>query len=100
MDAVEDPDDYSSLTPADKLAATLRVFNERVESIAAETGEAVEKIGVMKKEIFSALNKDRQVSGLPELKDSTIVSRLLGRLAEDGEIVKSGDNRRTEYRIA
>jgi hypothetical protein len=87
-------------TPADKLAATLRVFRERVEGIAANTGEAVDKIGVTKKEIFAALNKDRRTAGLSELKDPTIVSRLLGRLADDGEIVKSGDNRRTEYRLA
>lgn len=104
MGAVEDADDDSALTPtdtpADKLAATLRVFKERVEGIAANTGEPAGKIGVTKKEIFTALNIDRRASGLPELKDPTIVSRLLGRLADDGEIVKSGDNRRTEYRLS
>lgn len=86
-------------TPADKLAATLRVFRERVEGIAADTGEPLGKIGVTKKEIFTALNTARRASGLPELKDPTIVSRLLGRLADDGEIVKSGDNRGTEYHL-
>jgi hypothetical protein len=99
-----DTDDDAALTPsdtpADKLVATLRVFRERVEGIAANTGEAVGKIGVTKKEIFAALNKNRRTAGLSELKDPTIVSRLLGRLVDDGEIVKSGDNRRTEYRLS
>jgi hypothetical protein len=103
MGAVEDDGDGTTLTPtdtpADKLAATLRVFKERVEGIAANTGEPAGKIGVTKKEIFTALNIDRRTSGLPELKDPTIVSRLLGRLADDGALVKSGDNRRTEYRL-
>jgi hypothetical protein len=87
-------------TPADKLVATLGVFRERVEGIAANTGEAASEIGVTKKEMFVELNKYRRTAGLPELKDPTIVSRLLGRLADDGVIVKSGDNRRTEYRLA
>jgi hypothetical protein len=101
--AVVDTDDdgipLATDTPADKLSATLRVFRERVESIAANTGERVEKIGLSAKAVFDALNVDRRASGLDELKDRTIVSRLLGRLAEGGEIVKSGDNRRTEYRL-
>jgi hypothetical protein len=105
MGAVEDADgDDSALTPtdtpADKLAATLRVFKERVESLSTATGEPIDKIGVTKKDIFAELNKDRRASGLPELKDPTIVSRLLGRLVEDGAVVKSGDNRRTEYRLS
>jgi hypothetical protein len=101
--AVEDLEDddvpAATDTPADKLAATLRVFRERVEGIAAETGEAVDKIGMKAGEILAALNKDRGAAGLPELKDRTIVPRLLRRLADDGVVVKSGDNRRTEYRL-
>jgi hypothetical protein len=103
MGAVDDTDDDSALTPtdtpADKLVATFRVFKERVESIAANTGEGVGEIGISAKMVFDALNIYRRSSGLPELKDRTIVSRLLGRLAEGGEIVKSGDNRRTEYKL-
>lgn len=100
---VDETDDDATLippdTPADKLTATLRVFKERVEGIAANTGEAVSEIGLSAKAVFDALNVHRRASGLPELKDRTIVSRLLGRLAEGGEIVKSGDNRRTEYSL-
>jgi hypothetical protein len=79
--------------------ATVRVFKERVENLSDATGEPISMIGVTAKEIFTALNRDRRASGLPELKDRTVVSRLLGRLVEDGEIVRSGDNRRTEYRL-
>jgi hypothetical protein len=104
MSAVDDVDDHAALTPADtpadKLVATLRVFRERVEDIAANTGEAVDKIGIKAGELFAALNKDRRASGLPELKDRTIVPRLLRQLVDGGEIAKSGDNRRTEYRLA
>lgn len=102
--AVDDTDDDGvpapTDTPADKLAATLRVFRERAESIAANTGEAVEKIGLKAAELLAALNTYRRSAGLPELKDRTIIPRLLGRLVEAGEIVKSGDNRGTEYNLA
>src|SRR5665213_2187679 len=104
MSAVNDTDDDSALTPtdtpADKLVATLRVFKERVEDIASNTGEAACEIGLQAGEVFAALNKYRRSAGLPELKDRTIVPRLLKQLGESGEIVKSGDNRRTEYRLA
>ncbi len=86
--------------PSDKLAATLRVFRERVESIAGETGDKVEEIGLTSKDVLAALNVDRRRSGLAELKERTAVPRLLARLVEAGEIVKSGDNRLTEYRLA
>ncbi|MDX2277914.1 MAG: AAA family ATPase [Hyphomonadaceae bacterium] len=103
MGAVEDDADAAALTPpdtaADKLAATRRVFKERVAHLSEATGEGLDKIGMTAKDVFAALNRDRKVSGLPELKDRTIVSRLLGRLAESGEIVKSGDNRATEYKL-
>jgi hypothetical protein len=99
-----DGDDEVAMTPpdtaADKLAGTLRVFRERVEHLSDATGEALDKIGVTAKEIFAALNRDRNAAGLPELKDRTVVLRLLGRLVEAGEIVKSGDNRRKEYRLS
>ena len=75
------------------------MFRERVQRIADETGEANSEIGLSAKDVFAALNRDRKTCGLAELKDRTIVSRLLGRLVEDREIVKSGDNRRTEYRL-
>jgi hypothetical protein len=101
--AVDDTEDDATLTPpdtaADKLAATLRAFKERVEGLSDATGEPAGKIGVTAKEIFAALNKHRRAWGLVELKDRTVVSRLLGRLVEGGEIVKTGDNRRTEYRL-
>jgi len=104
LGTVDDADDDAALTPpdtpADKLAATLRVFKERVERLSDATGEPLGKIGVTAKEIFAALNRDRRASGLPEVKDRTVVSRLLGRLVEGGEIVRSGDNRSTEYKIA
>lgn len=102
--AVDDSEDDAALVPpdtaVDKLAATLRVLKERVNGLADATGIEANKIGVSKKEIFAALNKDRRGAGLPELKDSTIVSKLLGRLVDSGEIVKSGENRRTEYRLS
>lgn len=85
--------------PSDKLSATLHVFRERVESIAAETGEALQEIGLASKEVLEALNVDRKRSGLEELKERTAVPRLLAKLVEAGELVKSGDNRRTEYRL-
>ena len=101
--AVDDTEDDATLTPpdapADKLAATLRVFKERVERLSEATGEPASKIGVSAKEIFVALNRDRRASGLAEIKDRTVVARLLGRLVEGGEIVRSGDNRRTEYNL-
>jgi len=100
---VDDTEDDATLTPpdtpADKLAATLRVFKDRVNNLPDATGEPLSKIGVTAKEIFAALNRDRRACGLPKIKDRTVVSRLLGRLVEGGEVVKSGDNRRTEYRI-
>ena len=100
----ETDDDISAMTPADgpaeKLAATLRAFRDRVEAIAADTGEAVWGVGLSAKEVLTALSIDRKAAGLPELKDRTIVTRLLGRLVEAGEIVKTGDNRRTEYRLS
>jgi hypothetical protein len=86
-------------TPADKLGAALRVFRERVAGIADATGEKRSAIKVSAKEVFAALNRDRTICGLAELKDRTIVSRLLGQLVERGDIVKTGDNRRTEYRL-
>ena len=102
--AVDDTQDDevppSTDTPADKLAATLRVFKERVEGIATDTGETVGKIGLSKKMVLDALNADRKRRGLAEIKDPTVVTRLLGRLVESGEIVKSGDNRRTEYKLS
>jgi len=102
--AVDDTDDdqvpQATDTPTDKLAATSRVFKERVEAIAANTGERASEIGLQKKDVLAALNRDRRTRGLEELKDPTIVTRLLNKLTEGGEIVKSGDNRRTEYRLA
>lgn len=86
-------------TPGDKLNAILRVFREHVEAIAADTGEALGEIGLSAKTVLDALNLDRRACGLPELKDRTVIPRLLARLIESGEIVKSGDNRRTEYRL-
>lgn len=87
-------------TPADKLTATLRVFRERAEAIAADTGEKPKQIGLSKKMVLDALNVDRKRRGHGEIKDPTVVTRLLGRLVDAGEIVKSGDNRGTEYRVA
>lgn len=102
--AVDDTEDEevpaSTDTPADKLAATLRVFKERAEAIAADTGEQVREIGLSKKMVLDALNVDRKRRGLTEIKDPTVVTRLLGRLVDGGEIVKSGDNRGTEYRLS
>ncbi|MGY3589004.1 hypothetical protein ACVIGB_002041 [Bradyrhizobium sp. USDA 4341] len=101
--ATDDSDEEARLTPpdepSDKLAATLRVFRERAESIAAETGDRVEEVGLAAKDVLAALNVDRKRSGLDELKERTAVPRLLAKLVEAGEIVKSGDNRRTEYRL-
>jgi hypothetical protein len=57
LGAVDDTDDDATLTPpdtpADKLAATLRVFRECVEDLSNTTGEPVSKIGVTAK----ALNR-------------------------------------------
>jgi hypothetical protein len=100
---VGEGDDDAALTPpdtpADKRAALLRVFHDRTESIAAETGEATSDITLTAKDAFTALNRDRKICGLPELKDRTVIPRLLGQLVKDGEIVRSGDNRRTEYQL-
>jgi len=47
--AVDDSDDEAMPVPpdrpSDKLTATLRVFRERAESIAAETGDEVGRSG-------------------------------------------------------
>ncbi|KYK45278.1 hypothetical protein A1D31_35145, partial [Bradyrhizobium liaoningense] len=75
----------STDTPADKLAATLRVFTERVEAIAADTGERVGEIGLSKKMVLDALNVDRKRRGLVEIKDPTVVTRLLAKLVDSGE---------------
>ncbi|WP_440640993.1 AAA family ATPase [Bradyrhizobium sp. PUT101] len=100
---LDDSDDDSLPTPpdgpSDKLAATLRVFRERAESIAAETGDEVQKVGLASKDVMEALNVDRRRSGLGELKERTAVPRLLAKLVEARELVRSGDNKRTEYRL-
>jgi hypothetical protein len=83
-----------------KLEAALRVFRERTERIAAETGEAVEEIGLTAQDERDTLNVDRERSGLAELKERTATPRLLARLVEAGEIVKSGDSRQTQYRLS
>jgi hypothetical protein len=81
------------------LPELVKTPKERVERLSDATGEPMDKIGMTTKDIFAALNRDRRASGLGEIKDRTVVTRLLGRLVEGGEIVKSGDNRRTEYRL-
>lgn len=100
---VDDGDDDATLTPpdtpADRLAATLKVFKECVEHLSNATGKPISEISVMAKDIFAGLNRDRRGCGLTEIKDRTALSRLLGRLVERSEIVRSGDNRRTEYRL-
>jgi AAA domain/Bifunctional DNA primase/polymerase, N-terminal len=102
--AVDDSDDEALPTPPDtpsaKLDAALRVFRERAESIAAETGEPVEEIGLSAQDVRDALNVDRKRSGLVELKERTAIPRLLAKLVEAGALVKSGDNRQTEYRLS
>ncbi|HMM87990.1 hypothetical protein [Bradyrhizobium sp.] len=50
-------------TPADKLAATLRVFKERVQQLSDATGETADEIGLTKKEVLIALNKYRLSAG-------------------------------------
>ncbi|MCP1838787.1 hypothetical protein ACVIHI_008290 [Bradyrhizobium sp. USDA 4524] len=49
---------------------------------------------------IAALNIDRRWSGLAELKERKAVPRPLAKLVEVGEIVKSGDNRATDYKLA
>ncbi|WP_136615178.1 hypothetical protein [Bradyrhizobium sacchari] len=68
--------------PSDKLAAMMRVFRDRAESIAAETGDPLEEIGLASKDVMEALNVDRKRSGLDELKERTAVPRLLAKLVK------------------
>lgn len=106
MSAIDDTEDEVELakltspdTPADKLRATLRVFRERAEDMAADTGDKVAEVGLTAGQVFSAVNIDRRRSGLRELKDRTVMPKLLAKLVNAGEIVKTGDNRRTEYKL-
>jgi hypothetical protein len=100
---VDDVEDDAALiapdTPEDKLRAVLRIVEELANEGAATTGDKLGEVGVSAGRVFNALNADRRGAGLPVLKDRTMATRLLGKLAERGEIVKSGDNRRTEYRM-
>lgn len=100
----ESAEDEEAMTakdePADKLQQTLRAVEYCIHEIAATTGDKPPEIGVAAGQVFARLNLDRKGAGLPVLKDRTMATRLLGKLVEAGEIVKLGDNRRTEYRLA
>lgn len=100
----ESAEDEAAMTardePADKLEHALRAVEYCVKEIAVATGDKPSEIGVPAGQVFARLNVDRKNAGLPVLKDRTMATRLLGKLVEAGELVKSGDNRRTEYRLA
>ncbi|MDO8980289.1 MAG: AAA family ATPase [Afipia sp.] len=87
-------------TVEDKLVATRRAVELCVMEIAATTGDKPSEIGVAVGQVLARLNLDRKGAGLTVLKERTMVTRLLSKLVEAGEIVKSGDNRRTEYRLS
>lgn len=101
---VSDDEDDAVLVPPDgpseKLEATLRALKECAAEIAAATGEQPEEIGVQKGEVFKRLNRDRKAAGLAVLKDPTMVTRLLDKLVKSGQVVKTGENRRTEYQTS
>jgi hypothetical protein len=88
-------------TPSDRPAAILGVIRERVEMIAANTGETVDTIALQAGDVLKRWNDHRKRCGLPEITDPAVCSRLLGRLVEAGELVRVGENKRsTTYRLA
>ena len=99
----ETDDDIAAMTPADgpaeKLAATLRALRERVEAIAADTGETVWGVGLSRRELYKCINRDRKSSGLAEYKEITVVNRLIEKLVKSGEVIKAGDNKSTVYQV-
>jgi len=88
-------------TPNDRPIAILRVIRERVESIAANTGDAPDRIDIATGEVLRLWNIDRQRRGLSEITDAAVCSRLLSKLVESEELLKVGENKRsTAYRLA
>lgn len=101
--AAVDDDDDAALTPtdapADKLRGALRALEACVTEQAEMTGDAVGEVGATRGQVFKIMNRDRKAAGLDELKEPTIVTRLLDKLVESGQAMRLGANRRTEYRL-
>jgi hypothetical protein len=87
-------------TPGDRPAALLRVIRERVELIASNTGDAFDEISLQAGEALRLWNAERKRSGLTEITDPAICSRLLTKLVDGEELVRVGENRRSmAYRL-
>jgi hypothetical protein len=100
MGAVQDSDDaVTQDTYEAKLIGALNALETCVEFKANAVNEACEDIGVSSVTVLAQLNKDRKAARLPELKDRSIIPKLLAKLVASGKITKTGENKHTEYRL-
>ena len=104
MGAVDETADDATLTPTDmpedKMRGALDALTTCARRRAEATGDDPSEIGVSAGDVYTQQNKDRGAAGLPELKDRSIATRLLAKLEAAGQVVRSGTNRRTEYRLS
>ncbi len=101
MGAVQDSDDaVTKDTHEDKLIGALNALETCVEIKASAINEDREDVSVSAGTVLAQLNKDRKADGLPELKDRSIIPKLLAKLVAAGKITKAGENKHTEYSLA
>jgi hypothetical protein len=100
MGAVQDSDDaVTKDTYEDKLIGALNALESCVEFKASAVNEDREDVSVSSITVLAQLNKDRKAARLPELKDRSIIPKLLAKLVAAGKITKTGENKHTEYRL-
>lgn len=101
MGSVQDSDDATATdTYDDKLIGALNALETCVEFKANAVNEDPEEVGVSSATVLIQLNKDRKRAGLPELKDRSIIPKLLAKLVSSKKATKTGENNRAaEYRL-
>ncbi|MGY8635847.1 AAA family ATPase [Bradyrhizobium sp. 14AA] len=87
-------------TSADKVEGALSALRTCALRIADATGDRLDDIPIAPGKVFTQHNEDRKAAGLTELKDRSITTRFLAKLEKQGRVVRSGENRRTEYRLS
>jgi hypothetical protein len=97
---VEEPNDAQDVppppdTPSERHSAILRVIRERVDAIASNTDDRSDEIELPARDVMMLWNVDRKRSGLSEISDPAICSRLLAKLVDSESLVRVGTNRRS-----
>lgn len=99
-DATDDATMTPTDTPKDKMRGVLKALRTCIHRSAITMGDDPGEVGAAAGVVFAQLNVDRKAAGLDELKDRTAVPKFLAKLEVEGEVIKTGSGKATEYRIA